>query len=163
MIWGVDVNLRRVTGCSLGPTGPSWMTWQVASNVPSLECPRWIANEIRFGDVISGHDVVWIERPMGVHIRSVADLSRVMGAVVAALPLDTSLEEITAPEWKRLIGLPGNAGKAEVRQWVTDELDRRRLANIDQLDEHKCDAFAIAMACQRESSRYQTERDPHVG
>ena len=152
MIWGIDVNLRRVSGCCLGETGPSWMTWLVTSDVRSLECPRWIGQEVRFGDVISGDDVVWIERPMGVNIKSVADLSRVMGAVIAALPLSTSIEEVSAPEWKRMIGLSGHAGKLEVRGWVIDQLSQQGREPVE-LDEHQCDAYAIAMACQRESAR----------
>ena len=163
MIVGIDVNLRQINCCQLLPAErPRFITYHVGESLTSLECPRWIANEIRQRRPFTADDVVWIERPMGMQIKSVSDLCRVMGAVIAALPLETSIEEVTAPEWKKLCGLPGNAGKVEVYAWAMAELARRgEDFAAHRLDEHRCDALAIAVACERESQR-ATEHEGQV-
>lgn len=159
MIWGVDVNLRRVTAATLDPV--RFYCWQVDKHLPSLECARWIAHEVQRTNWITGDDVVWIERPSGRAIKSVADLSRVMGAFVAAIPLTTSIEEVVPAEWKKLVGLPGNARKPVVMEWAIAELEQRCGRKPRELTEHEADALAIAVSCERESARY-TESESRV-
>jgi hypothetical protein len=81
-IIGVDINLRVVSACRIDRNGVTQQDWRVAP-LPSLECARYIAASVRKDPLATGSDVVWIERPMGVHIKSVADLSRVMGGFIA--------------------------------------------------------------------------------
>lgn len=156
MIVGVDVNLRRVTACYLGlPDSPIvFRSWLIPDKTPSLECPRLIYTEIKKVPLLHGPSI-WIERPMGAHVRSVADLSRVMGAVICAIPAYVAVSEITPSEWKKACGLPGNAGKLDVQLWanVIAAWDSGSKAPVRSLNEHEADALGVAWACKSLSER----------
>jgi hypothetical protein len=64
------------------------------------------------------------------------------GAVVACIPRDMPLAELTPQEWKQACGLPSNADKDTVRRFVLDTWDDPPIG----LDENACDAYAIAWA-----------------
>lgn len=93
--------------------------------------------------------VCWIERPMGRQIKEVSDLARAGGSIAACIPSHVALDEIPPPDWKRLVGLGGNATKAVVRTWALEDG-----AGPDVLaDEHAADAYAIARAIWKWSER----------
>jgi Holliday junction resolvasome RuvABC endonuclease subunit len=144
VIGGVDLGTRLVTICELDHHGSaSLRNLRVPGSLDSLQAARALAvlaTQVRWPGV------VWVERPYGAHIRSVADLSRVYGAILAAIPADHAVSEISAPEWKKAIGLPGNAKKSSVIAWAKTEY------GLD-LDEHQADALAIAHACRVSSER----------
>jgi Holliday junction resolvasome RuvABC endonuclease subunit len=58
--------------------------------------------------------MVAVERPYGVG-KSIHDLMRAMGAVVAALPPALMVWELSPAEWRKGIGLPGNASKGDCK------------------------------------------------
>ena len=144
MIAGVDLGTRPVTIRELDQLGSaSLRSLRVPGSLDALQAARALAI---LATRVEWPAVVWVERPYGRHIRSVADLSRVYGAVLAAIPTSHALSEISAPEWKKAIGLAGNAKKTAVIAWAQSEY------GLD-LDEHQADALAIAHACRLSSER----------
>src|SRR5690348_14489521 len=93
------------------------------------------------------YDVVWFERPAGRFVKSIADLSRVYGAVLAAIPECVPVSEMPPAQWKATVGLKGNAGKPDVIAWAA-----ARWPSVEW-DEHMADAYAVAVACLVESNR----------
>lgn len=90
--------------------------------------------------------LAWIERPMGQHVREVANLMRTAGSIAAWIPPTCAVEEIAPQDWKRLVGLPGNASKEAVQAWCRGE-------GFDPASEHEADAYAIARAAWQWSER----------
>jgi Holliday junction resolvasome RuvABC endonuclease subunit len=79
---------------------------------------------------------------MGAQVKGVAEVERVVGAVIAAIPRKTSVSLISPSEWKKIVGLKGNAQKETIREFA-DSL-YPALENSSQ-DLH--DASLIARAC----------------
>jgi Holliday junction resolvasome RuvABC endonuclease subunit len=145
VIAGVDVATRNVAIVRLSEDGGArWDQLSTDPKVPALEAVRLLH---RAALTYPWPAVVWIERPMGRHVRSVSDLSRVVGAVVAALPDRVSVSEVSPPEWKVGIGLKGNASKRDVWRWASV------LIGSDPPDQDAADALAIAWACWLASKR----------
>jgi Holliday junction resolvasome RuvABC endonuclease subunit len=155
VIAGIDIGVRRVTLCLLGAHGqPSWRRLEAPSHLDALQAARALGVLAAYADW-STTSVVWVERPFGKHIRSVADLSRVVGAVLAGIPADIPVSEISPGEWKIGVGLRGNAPKLDVQRWAQDHLRAGFAGNLErvELDEHEADAYAIATACLVASRR----------
>jgi hypothetical protein len=91
--------------------------------------------------------MVAVERPYGVG-KSIHDLMRAMGAVVAALPPALMVWELSPAEWRKGIGLPGNATKDECRLKVLQnawDSDSDSWALMEVLwPQDALDAYAIA-------------------
>jgi hypothetical protein len=107
---GVDIGVRLVTICFLHESGDVfWERLEAPARFDALKAARIIHV---LASRVDWPEVVWLERPYGRHVRSVSDLSRVVGALVSAIPVRVAIDEIAPNERKRLIGLPGNASKA---------------------------------------------------
>jgi len=155
---GVDFGVRLVTICRLTTNGtPRWTELKAEKGTDALEaCRQLSADSWRWA---WDTDCVWVERSMGRYIRSVSDLARVQGAVIATIRKQCTISEIPPAEWRRAIGLPGNAKKTDVMAWATASLDRAP----DTQD--MADAYCIAQACRISSLRAvrlldETEEDP---
>jgi len=133
---------------------PAWRCLEVPSHLDALQSARALALLSAYHDW-GGIDVVWIERPMGKHIRSIADLSRTLGVILSGIPPSIPVSEITPGEWKKTIGLRGHATKQDVGRWARDHARAGFAGNLadGDLDEHEADAFAIATACRIASER----------
>lgn len=151
---GVDLGVRLVTMACHRRDGLSFVTCQ-ADGGDALEACRQLGRRLRVALELWQATVVWVERPMGAQPRSVADLMRVMGVVVAAIPMETPVEEITPSAWKRAIGIGGNANKEKVWKWADE---KRRLRGYPvALNQHEADALGVVYACLRLSSPARKE------
>jgi hypothetical protein len=96
---------------------------------------------------------VALERPSGRHVKSVATLMRVQGAILACLPDELAVTEMVPAEWRKKCGLPGNATKDSVCLWAF-----KRWRNIlimdgdDSLPQDAYDAFCLAWALREMTS-----------
>jgi hypothetical protein len=87
---------------------------------------------------------VGIEDPRGYGAGS---LYRIQGAILACLPGRTLVHPLIPSQWRKTVGLPGNASKSIVAEWVNW---KRFLAMGDESvvdwPQDACDAFCIALA-----------------
>jgi hypothetical protein len=143
---GVDIGVRKTTICRLNATGiPTWHTLEASPQVDAWEACRVMG-------VLAARwpwdcSVAWLERPMGRSIRSVADLSRVVGAVMAGIPARVLISEIPPTSWRVAVGLKGNCPKSAVMGWADEWL------GYEPVDQDAADAYAIATACRLSSER----------
>lgn len=95
-------------------------------------------------------DVWWVEHAFG---RGPTDfkLGRVQGAIVAALSSQVgnlTVNEVGPSEWKKGVGLPGNAAKP-----VYQPVLRACVPGDDVVTEHEIDAYGIAKFGRRANLR----------
>lgn len=98
--------------------------------------------------------LVGIEQPFGVSFRSASALMRVQGAIIAtigfppAMP-NRALVEIPPHEWKRELGLSGNANKLDVAKRVHELYPETQYGwGQDALDAYGI-AYAVRGLCER--------------
>lgn len=97
---------------------------------------------------------VGIEQPRGRF--ALVDLGRIQGAVLACLPTSLLVQPWNPAQWRKQVGLPGNAPKLSVAGWAI-----ARWTNAPgpyALEQDSCDAFCIALA-----TRMVVEALPVVG
>lgn len=85
-----------------------------------------------------------IEEPMAANPmmrQTIAKLKAIQGAVLACLPASLLVQPFNAGEWKKAVGLPGNATKAAVSRYVHE--DERGDPSWTQ---DVCDAYCLALA-----------------
>lgn len=94
----------------------------------------------------SGCTSVYVEQPFGASIKGVAEVERVVGAFLRALPRGISSCLLGPSEWKRIAGIGGNANKERIREEAERHYPtlRGRVQDI-------CDAAIIARAGALES------------
>ena len=74
-------------------------------------------------------------------------LKAVQGAILACLPARLLVAPLTASEWRKAVGLPGNASKAAVAEWVALQYyDIYRPLEFLDWPQDACDAYCIARA-----------------
>jgi Holliday junction resolvasome RuvABC endonuclease subunit len=96
---------------------------------------------------------VGIEEPPYVNNhKTLRDLARVQGAILARLPRNLMVQEWAPSQWRKEVGLPGNASKELVSVYVTGE---RVLAEKkdDRWPQDAADAYCIALATMRKLER----------
>jgi hypothetical protein len=153
VIAGIDVNLRRVTVCGIPvgkfpvPTRPLFEVMALTGKPDAIASARRIGEQAREFPW-HWYDAIAFARPSGRAIKQVADLSRVYGAVLAAIPCAIPVTEYVPAEWKRLAGLKGNADKLAVMAWAD-----REAQGVVVWDEHMADAYAVARAYLSECER----------
>mgnify|MGYP001352830482 CR=1 FL=1 len=83
---------------------------------------------------------VGLEQPRG---HGSGALYRVQGALLSRIPRWLLVQPWIPSEWRRMIGLPGNAAKGVIENWVktTDPTGSR-----DGWTQDACDAYCIALA-----------------
>lgn len=86
-----------------------------------------------------------IEDPAGHHgVRAVA---RVQGAVLTRLPPSTLVMPLAPSQWRKAVGLPGNASKDQVFDFVTESRAwDSGLPTDDLWPQDACDAYCVALA-----------------
>lgn len=104
----------------------------------------------RWGDQVG---VLWIEDPYGFSSRSVAQLSRMAGVIIGAIPESVSVEMVPASQCRTIVGLPVKSKKSEIVEFATQATD------VDfPLDEHMADAFVCALAVLKHGERAEKVR-----
>lgn len=81
-----------------------------------------------------------IERPSGRFPKVIYAQALVIGALIAVIPTRVLIQEFVPANWKKLVGLHGNATKDQVKAWATE------FGAGPEWDEHACDALAICHA-----------------
>lgn len=93
---------------------------------------RHAAQSWMWDDVVA----VGIEDPRGYNAGA---LYRVQGAILACIPRDKLVQPWIPSAWRKAVGLPGNASKEHVRQYLVG--DKR-----PDWPQDACDAYGIALA-----------------
>jgi hypothetical protein len=83
---------------------------------------------------------VGIEEPRGYNAGA---LYRVQGAILARIPLDKLVQPLGPSEWRRRVGLSGNASKGEVKSQV---ITWAWASGAGGWPLDACDAYCIALA-----------------
>lgn len=96
----------------------------------------------RYTTAAAAEGILWCERPMGRYTQVVVAQAMIAGAVATGCPVGWSFDEIPPQEWKRAIGLAGNASKSAVGAWAREHATEYP----GEMDEHSADAYAIAYA-----------------
>ena len=81
---------------------------------------------------------VGIEEPRGYNSGA---LYRIQGAILATIPAELLVHPLVPSEWRKLVGLPGNASKDDVRQFT------HGYVLWESTD--ACDAYCIALAVSK--------------
>jgi len=146
---GIDFKTNWIDVVVLGIGGADWERYDLSGgdafermrNVP-------IALNENYGQRLWWlHDCVaiGIEEPQGMHKPTVAKLKGIQGAIVACLPRETLVNPIEPAKWKKLAGLPGNATKDDVAEFV-----RGQVEDCVGWTQDAFDAWCIAVATKRQ-------------
>lgn len=84
--------------------------------------------------------------------KTLRDLARVQGAVLARIPRSLLVKPWTPSEWRKAVGLPGNASKRDVERFC-DVKRGARPVKVDLWPHDACDAYCIALATLRALER----------
>ena len=88
---------------------------------------------------------IGIEDPAGNH--GVRALARVQGAILARLPRDVLVVPLAPSQWRKRVGLPGNATKQQVADWaITDAQSLGADWTLRENGQDCLDAYGIAVA-----------------
>lgn len=87
--------------------------------------------------------VLAIERPMGHLTGVVWAQGLVIGAVLARVPESVLVQDYTAQEWHRALGLPSRADKLATQAWALNN------GADHEWTEHACEALCVAHAAIR--------------
>jgi hypothetical protein len=130
---------------------PRWLHIPCGANSnqdnDSFETARAMRELLPIGHWWDDVVLIAVEKPFSQSRRSISALMRVQGAVLASVPFRITAWEIPPGEWRKEIGLKGNAPKEEVALWALDHG-----ADMDW-SQDACDALAIATAALRINTR----------
>ncbi len=88
-----------------------------------------------------------IEEPQGISKSTVAKLKAVQGAVLACLPSYLLVHPMVPARWRAEVGLPGNATKEDVFQYVRQ--DAPLYGYCEEWPQDAFDAYCLALAVQK--------------
>lgn len=80
---------------------------------------------------------------------TVQKLKMVQGAILSCLPRDLLVMPLEATRWRKELGLPGNAKKPVVAQWVLEKRMERSGFDIPAWPQDAADAFCMAVAVEK--------------
>lgn len=90
---------------------------------------------------------IGIEEAQGVQKATVAKLKAIQGGVLACLPSGTLVQPWVPAAWRKAVGLPGNAPKATVADWVyLRAVASPGYTHVVGWPQDPCDAYCIALA-----------------
>lgn len=145
VVAGIDLGGKRARVCLLYPTfprDPSFWGFEPDGKPDHVEAVRRAAEWARLHFNAPGcpHvSVAWFEQPFGGNPRANFQLSLMAGALLAAVPVATSTEFVSAGEARKLVGLSARASKDLVVAWVWAETGQ-------DVDEHMADSYVVARA-----------------
>lgn len=155
MIAGVDISTKLIAAVILRPadgTLAGITTHPLAKVDTKTQDASARCRDVALGEAAgvlwaAGVTAAYIEQPMGRHVRSIAEVERVIGAFIASLHPSISVSLIGPPEWKAKAGMPGNAGKPLIADFA-----RLHYPVLDGAPQDVCDAACIARAAFNEAS-----------
>lgn len=123
---------------------PQWHRFPLTGS-DAFERARSVRDAMPGSSSVFWDDVlaVGIEEPAG---RNPGVIFRVQGAVLARIPTHLLVEKLMPSQWRRLVGLPGNASKADVRSHATLNGVGRLNDGTFVWPQDACDAWCIALA-----------------
>lgn len=152
MIAGIDYSTHAVDVVLLDEDTDA-ATWHrtVLDGKDAFDRARDVRIAMRLFDSEMWDDVVaiGIEDPRGYNAGA---LYRIQGAILACLPTSLLVHPLPPSVWRKTVGLPGNASKGHIANFVYDKR-ARHLAyatayydNPDEWPQDACDAYCIALA-----------------
>lgn len=95
----------------------AWHRWQLTANGDAFDRTRWVRDSMPSRGWWKDEGVIaaGIEDPRG---QSAGVIYRVQGAIISCLPTWLLVHPLNPGEWRKLIGIPGNATKEMTRDWV---------------------------------------------
>jgi hypothetical protein len=99
-------------------------------------CPEW---KHTWDDVLA----VGIEEPRG---HNPGPLFRIQGAVLMRIPSATLVQPWIPSEWRKAVGLKGNASKQDVNEWAFAQTSHEWYEPTASWPQDACDAYCIARA-----------------
>lgn len=163
-VCGVDVSGSDAVLCFVPvtqPLAPIWIPVKARASGPAGA--REIAAQTleAFSTVAAGGCTsVWLETPFTPQPKSAYQLGRTIGAVAAGVPTSISLDEISANEWRKILGVKlGSGSKQRAQWWAIDQLaGRGSPQSMVHSSDHHSDSYGIARAIL-ESRRLYVNRE----
>lgn len=148
---GIDYSTRYVDIVTVpldGNAAPIWHRFPL-TGADAFDRARSVADampgrtSVLYDDIIA----IGIEHPAGHH--GTGALLRVQGAILARIPARMLVHPLPPGKWRKIVGLPGNASKEDVRVWALSEV--RGFAHLNwRAASYDCtDAYCIALATRR--------------
>ena len=101
----------------------------------------------------------YLEAPLlGANVQTTLKLARVQGAILACVPMRVAVGEIQPAEWKKGLGLTGQASKQAVRDAAVEM--GFVAARPDEDVQDAFDAFGIAWAVRAELQKQVRDTEP---
>ena len=146
MYAGVDYDTKAIHVVLLPEEGPARYLPFVMHGHDAFERTRVVRDVMpaRGWWEDEGVIAIGIEEPMGQNTRP---LNRVQGSVIACLPSSLLVQPLMPHEWRRDIGLPGNASKEDVHSYLFQ--DAAVIDSDGEWPQDAFDAYALALAVQR--------------
>ena len=142
MIAGIDYSTHAVDVVLLDEDtdAATWHRYELGGQ-DAFERARMVREAVRdswayWDDVLA----IGIEDPRGYNAGA---LYRIQGALLAAIPATTLVHPLPPSVWRKTVGLPGNASKRDVAEFVMDAVPPEMDAPWPQ---DACDAYCIALA-----------------
>jgi hypothetical protein len=119
----------------------AWHRWPLEAKGDAFDRARWIRHTMPARSWWDDRGVVacGIEDPRGM---KPGPLFRIQGAILSCLPTWLLVHPLVPSEWRKLVGLPGNATKLEVVFHARDHSEMM----TDAWTQDTCDAYCIATA-----------------
>lgn len=145
MIGGIDISSFTIDVIFLEDgKQPKWKTipldgdnaFDRARSVSDALCSRAVFWDLRECEAIG------IEDPRGINP---GPIFRVQGAVLQQIPRSSLVVPWIPSQWRKKVGLPGNATKERVKEWALGELGRRSA----HWPQDAFDAYCIALATEK--------------
>lgn len=146
---GIDVSTTLVAVVVLDFDGTLVQAreYKIPKQANKAERCRVVA-DTGFATALRRCGTVYVEQPMGTSIKGVAEVERIVGAVLAAVPNGSAVNLISPGAWKKLNRLNGNAGKPAIMA-----LAKELYPGLEGYSQDICDASLIARAAVVESNR----------
>jgi hypothetical protein len=98
---------------------------------------------------------VGIEEPRGI---SAGKLYRIQGAILTSIPYGLLVQPWIPSEWRKAVGLKGNASKVDIRDHFLKSLDGSPMSwpSVWDWPQDACDAYCIARATLQALERTTT-------
>lgn len=146
-VMGIDISTFNVdcAKVSLNDDPPQWHRFTLTGE-DAFDRARSVRDAMPGRSTEFFDDLVGcgIEDPRG---QSPGVIYRVQGAVLACLPPHLLVHPLVPSQWRRLVGLPGNATKERVMDWVLcHSFDNGWRTSEPELEQDACDAYCVALA-----------------
>lgn len=138
MIAGIDLSTHAVDVVLVNERDPEWWRFNLRGN-DAFDRARYgpepaLQGWLNWSEI----EAVGIEDPRGYGAGSIY---RVQGAVLACVPLPLLVQPWVPSQWRKAVGLKGNATKEDVRAFVEN-----LVPVATSWPQDACDAFCIAEA-----------------